>query len=209
MSFASALNILHRALPYHLALAKYDLLHITRNSFELRPHPAAPPIALELAATCFAMGASSCIESFVMSRTLGPWLQAEFGWSRRTAENFISVAETFHPKSEIIANLTILPTAAYLLAAPSVPEKARQEAIERAEGGEKITTVVAKEIVAEAKKASPRRPRKLPTEKLSLRLRKLLDGYKKRWNPDGLSELARQLREFAEALESQRGGRRK
>ena len=58
MSFSSALNIPHRAMPYHLALAKYDLLHLTRKSFELCPHPAAPPIALELAATCFAIEAS-------------------------------------------------------------------------------------------------------------------------------------------------------
>ena len=62
MSFASALNILHRALPYHLALAKYDLIHITRDSFELCPHFAAPPIVLELAAPCFSMGASSCCD---------------------------------------------------------------------------------------------------------------------------------------------------
>ena len=62
MSFSSALNIPHRAMPYHLALAKYDLLHLTRKSFELCPHPAAPPIALELAATCFSMGASSCCD---------------------------------------------------------------------------------------------------------------------------------------------------
>ena len=38
MSFASALNILHQALPYHLALAKYDLIHITRDAFRV-PSP--------------------------------------------------------------------------------------------------------------------------------------------------------------------------
>jgi hypothetical protein len=37
------------------------------------------------------------------------------------AQNFMSVAERLGPKTEIIANLTIQPTAAYLLAAPSVP----------------------------------------------------------------------------------------
>jgi hypothetical protein len=141
----------------------------------------------------------------------GPWLQAEFGWSRRSAENFISVAEVFHPKSEIIANLTILPTAAYLLAAPSVPDEARQVAIERAEGGEKITTVVAKEIVAEAKKKTrPRRPKKVSTEKLGLRLANMLERYKKQWDMKELPDLARQLREFADELEGhQRGGKKK
>ncbi len=86
----------------------------------------------------------------------GPWLRAEFGWTERTARNFMAVAEGFGAKSEMISDLTIQPTAAYLLAAPSVPEEARQTAIERAEGGEKITTVVAKEIVAEAKKKAVR-----------------------------------------------------
>ena len=141
----------------------------------------------------------------------GPWLQAEFGWSMRSAENFISVGVAFHPKSAIIANLTILPTAAYLLAAPSVPEKARREAIDRAEAGEKITTVVAKEIVAEAKKeALQKKPKKVPTEKLRLRLGNMLEQYKKRWDSKGFSDFARQLREFAESLEKkQRGGNKK
>jgi hypothetical protein len=39
---------------------------------------------------------------------------------------------------------------------------------------------------------------------------KVLERYRERWNPKDLSELARQLREFAEALEEQqRGGRKK
>src|SRR5437016_6318992 len=45
----------------------------------------------------------------------GPWLRGEFGWSERMAQNFISVAERFGLKTEIIADLTIQPTAAYLL----------------------------------------------------------------------------------------------
>ena len=107
MSFASALNILHRALPYHLALAKYDLLHITRNTFEFRPHPAAPPIALELAATCFAMGASSCIESFVMSRTLaeGPKVFSFDALTCEALENFdlsIATADYLQPFPSVV-----------------------------------------------------------------------------------------------------------
>jgi hypothetical protein len=61
----------------------------------------------------------------------GPWLLAEFGWTERTARNFIAVAETFGPKTEMIFDLRIEPTAAYLLAAPSAPDEARQTAIER------------------------------------------------------------------------------
>src|SRR5262245_16411051 len=54
----------------------------------------------------------------------GPWLEAEFGWTERTARNFMAVAEAFGPKTEIISDLAIAPTAAYLLAAPSTPEEA-------------------------------------------------------------------------------------
>ena len=70
MSFASALHVLRPTLPYYMDLTKYDLLHISHDSFEFRPHPAAPPLALEMAATVMAMGASACIESYVTSRTL-------------------------------------------------------------------------------------------------------------------------------------------
>jgi hypothetical protein len=58
----------------------------------------------------------------------GPWLRSEFGWTERTARNFMTVAECFG-KTEIISDLQIEPTAAYLLAAPSTPENARQAAI--------------------------------------------------------------------------------
>ncbi len=137
-----------------------------------------------------------------------PWLKAEFGWSERTAQNFISVAERF--KSAKFAELPIQPSAAYLLAAPAVPDEARQVAIEKAEAGEEITFTTAKEIVAEAKKKRrPRRRKAVPTDKLALRLVRALERYKERWNPDDLSELARHLREFAEALEKpQRGGKK-
>lgn len=49
------------------------------------------------------------------------WLRAEFSWRERTARNFMSVAEHFG-KSAKFADLTIQPSAAYLLAAPSTPE---------------------------------------------------------------------------------------
>src|SRR6516162_4282316 len=41
----------------------------------------------------------------------GPWLAAEFGWTERTARNSMAVAERFGPKTEIISDLTIQPTA--------------------------------------------------------------------------------------------------
>ncbi len=75
------------------------------------------------------------------------WLSAEFNWSRRTAFNFIAVAERFG--SANFAQLDIAASALYLLAAPSTPEPARLEAIERAEAGETITYSAAREIVAD------------------------------------------------------------
>jgi phage N-6-adenine-methyltransferase len=80
----------------------------------------------------------------------GAWLQAEFGWSDRTARQFMMVSEQF--KSENFADLNFAPSALYLLASPSTPETARAEAIERANNGESITHGTAKQIV-EAHKA--------------------------------------------------------
>ncbi len=73
------------------------------------------------------------------------WLKMEFGWTRRTANNFIHVAERF--KWENFSHLDFAPSALYLLASPSITEEARDEALSRAESGEAITHRVAKEII--------------------------------------------------------------
>src|SRR5579864_2132000 len=72
----------------------------------------------------------------------GRWLEAEFSWSNPTAQRFMNVAEKFVK----LTNLEIAPSALYELAAPSVPEAARQEAIERATHGEMISRMDAKAI---------------------------------------------------------------
>src|SRR5262245_41959690 len=36
-----------------------------------------------------------------------PWLKLEFGWTERTAQNFMNVAEVFGAKNEIISDLSI------------------------------------------------------------------------------------------------------
>ncbi len=38
---------------------------------------------------------------------------------------------------------------------------------------------------------------------------KVLDRYRERWNPDELAELARQLREYADALEKPERGKKR
>lgn len=79
----------------------------------------------------------------------GGWLESEFQWKERTAQNFMMVTEQF--KSANFADLSIAPSALYLLAAPSTPEPARTEAIERAQSGEPITHSAAKTIIGEYK----------------------------------------------------------
>ncbi len=64
--------------------------------------------------------------------------------------------------------------------------------------------------MAEAKKKQrPRRRKVVPSEKLGLRLVDVLERYKERWNQKELAELARQLREFADALEKPQSGSKK
>jgi hypothetical protein len=81
----------------------------------------------------------------------GKWLDVEFGWSERTVRNFMDVSQRFG-KSANFADLPIQPSAAYLLAAPSVPDEAWRSAIEMAFEGEQITTKMARKIVAKARK---------------------------------------------------------
>lgn len=139
----------------------------------------------------------------------GAWLRAEFGWTVRTAQNFMSVAERFGGNTKSLSHLPIQPTAAYLLAGPSVPDEARQVAVEKAEAGVEINTAVAKEIVATTKKKGKKKARPVPAGKLGLRLTKVLERYRERWKPDDLSDLARQLREFADELEKPGRGNKK
>jgi hypothetical protein len=75
----------------------------------------------------------------------GNWLDSEFGWSDFTARQFMNVAAKF--KNENFSDLNFGASALYLLAAPSTPEPARIEAIERARKGETITHSLAKNIV--------------------------------------------------------------
>ena len=77
----------------------------------------------------------------------GAWLEAEFAWTDRTAQRFMQVAERFGENRHIVE---FAPSALYLLAAPSVPDEAREEVLRRAEQGEAITHKAAKQIVEAA-----------------------------------------------------------
>jgi hypothetical protein len=87
------------------------------------------------------------------------WLRKEFGWTDNTALNFMRCHEL--AKSANFADLTLPVSGLYLLAAPSTPAKARDEIIERAAGGEKVTTAQVKATIAKAKSGKP------PAQRLS------------------------------------------
>lgn len=71
------------------------------------------------------------------------WIEAEFKWGKSTANSFENVARRFAN----VQNLDkFAPSALYELAAPSTPEIAKDEALNRADSGEFITYTTAKEI---------------------------------------------------------------
>jgi hypothetical protein len=79
-----------------------------------------------------------------------PWLSREFQWSDTTAERYMRVHK-LSLKNGNLPNLDIPLSGLYRLAAPSMPEVAKQEAISRAEAGEPMTLNTIKEIVGRAK----------------------------------------------------------
>lgn len=77
------------------------------------------------------------------------WLQSEFEMSVSAANKFMQVHEYF--KNVNFTDLQVALSALYLLAAPSTPSDARQEALFRASQGENITYSKAKAIVRDRK----------------------------------------------------------
>lgn len=83
------------------------------------------------------------------------WLKAEFDLSRRTAYNFINVYESFR-ESANFAQSNIATSALYLLASPSTPLAIRNQFIQQASTGAKITYQDIREAVSKEKlKRSP------------------------------------------------------
>jgi protein gp37 len=76
----------------------------------------------------------------------GPWLALEFAWSHDTANRFMNVARNL-PQIPHGAEFPL--QALYQLAAPSTPEAARQEALDRAAAGEMIGPAEAQRIITD------------------------------------------------------------
>lgn len=79
------------------------------------------------------------------------WLKTEFGWSQRTAYNFINVYETFGDRFAKLATVDIATSVLYQLAAPSVPEELRTQVLQAAEKGVPITNKTVRSAIQGAK----------------------------------------------------------
>ena len=77
-----------------------------------------------------------------------PWIEEQFGWSERTAQNYMAVAE----QSAKFADLDVPVSALYLLAAPSTPDEVVDAVAERTEAGEKLSLEDVKEEIKTAKR---------------------------------------------------------
>jgi hypothetical protein len=80
-----------------------------------------------------------------------PWLQAEFRWSDRTANNYMSIGRFFQGKSANFADLDV--GTATALASRSTPAEIRKELLGRADAGEIITRDEVNERLAAAREA--------------------------------------------------------
>jgi hypothetical protein len=81
------------------------------------------------------------------------WLKAEFGWSRRTAYNFIKVYEAF-PERATVAQANIAASALYQLSSPSTSKEVRAEFIKKAKEGEKVTRADIREALKQEQSSS-------------------------------------------------------
>lgn len=81
------------------------------------------------------------------------WIKAEFGWSIRTAQNYMAVAERFGGDETVaFLGFSIL----LVLSADEVPDAAVEEVVALAASGEKVTKAKAEEV---KKKHTTRKPR--------------------------------------------------
>jgi hypothetical protein len=117
------------------------------------------------------------------------WLDQEFGWTDRTARNFMRLYELAQAKSENFSDLNVSMSALYLLAARSTPDTARDVILERARSGEPVTVATVRCIVAEASEPEPRRI----TFESTTTIKPIYEEARARegllvWRPDELAE---------------------
>jgi vacuolar-type H+-ATPase subunit I/STV1 len=102
------------------------------------------------------------------------WIEFEFEMKERTAQNFMRVAETFGGKSAKFADLK--PSVLYALAAPSTPEPVREQVIEKATNGERVSVKEVEELKRRCKAAEEaRRAAEVKTKQAEMVLRSAND----------------------------------
>lgn len=94
------------------------------------------------------------VQSKLQRGQFDEWIKTEFDWSRRTAYKFISVYKRFDPSINL-QEVNIATSALYLLAAESTPNEIREDFIQKAQEGEKVTHQEVLQVVREAKKKAP------------------------------------------------------
>lgn len=101
-----------------------------------------------------------------------PWVEAEFGWTDRTAQKYMTVADAFkNERGSDFAGLTIDATALYALSEETVSPEVRAAVIERAQAGEHITKADADELITNSVKAAVEGAIKVEREAVALALR--------------------------------------
>jgi Protein of unknown function (DUF3102) len=115
-----------------------------------------------------------------------PWLEREFGWTDDTALNFMRAHEL--AKSRNFRDLSLPVSALYLLAAPSTPDAARDEIIERAKAGEAMPVKKVKRVIeaAKGKGKTKRRASKAEREN-NTRLQDMERQWRAQWMAEGRS----------------------
>lgn len=117
------------------------------------------------------------------------WLSEEFEMSMSTADNFTRVAKCFN--DAIFSELDIAKSALYLLAAPSTPEKAREEALSMARQG-RVTKSIASELIqmhkeSESSEGDISIPEPPPVIKKPAKRRRLSESSSKRYESTKLT----------------------
>lgn len=81
------------------------------------------------------------------------WIKAEFDWTERTAQNYMSVAERFGSNAKCLSHLPL--ATVYKLAAPTTPDELRDEIVAKLEQGETVEPAeIASEIAAARREAA-------------------------------------------------------
>jgi len=130
----------------------------------------------------------------------GLWIDAEFGWKARTAQNYLLAAETYGAKTQYVAYLPV--NLLYRLQAPSAPN-VRDDLFRMIESGEKPSAEKVETMLLQARedrRVSLIEAKKTPEERAKeKRRREKAAGDQKRLTDEHKANAQRQLDAAVEA----------